>query len=80
VVRRVESEPERGSVRVELSLAANPHTHLPLQHGVPGVVEVRIESAAPWRMLMRGLSPQRTAAPRRELARDAEQRGDGSAG
>jgi membrane fusion protein (multidrug efflux system) len=80
VVKRVASEPERGSVRVELSLADNPHTHLPLQHGVPGVVEVRIESAAPWRMLMRGLSPQRTAAAQRELARDVEPRAEGSAG
>lgn len=80
VVRRVASEPERGSVRVELSLADNPNTHLPLQHGVPGVVEVRIERAAPWRFLTRGLVPQRTQEPRRELARDAAHGGDGSEG
>jgi multidrug resistance efflux pump len=61
-VQRVASEPQRGSVRVELSLSAQAFSRLPLEHGVPGRVEVRVESAAPWRMLMRSVMPPPTAA------------------
>jgi membrane fusion protein (multidrug efflux system) len=56
-VQQVASEAQRGRVRVELALATHLSTDLPLEHGVPGSVEVRVESTAPWRMLLRGMLP-----------------------
>ncbi|HTV24020.1 MAG TPA: HlyD family efflux transporter periplasmic adaptor subunit [Polyangiaceae bacterium] len=55
VVSRVASEPHAGTVRVELTLPPDSHTRVPLQHGLPGSVEVCVESAAPWRLLLRSL-------------------------
>lgn len=83
VVSQVAREPRAGSVRVELTLPPDTHTRVPLQHGLPGSVEVCVDSAAPWRLLLRSLdrllgSPDapdeasERAAARRPVASRAE--------
>ncbi len=81
-VTRVSSELRDGLVRVELALAEGAATAVPMQHGLPGRVEVAVEQTGPAVLALRaaGLllaapdtSPRVAGAPR-------EQRlGDGSA-
>jgi membrane fusion protein (multidrug efflux system) len=54
-VSRVASEPHDGAIRVELLLPRATDSRLPLQHGLPGSVEVCVERVAPWRLLLRSL-------------------------
>jgi membrane fusion protein, adhesin transport system len=63
-VSRVAGEVRDGSVRVELSLdtAANP-PHVPLQHGLPGSVEIEIERLTPAALVVR-TAGRMFAAPR----------------
>jgi len=79
-VQQVAGESQRGTVRVELSLSTSmtTTTHLPVEHGVPGAVEVRVESASPWRMLLRGVLPQPPS--RRPSAGEPVMAGDGPSG
>jgi hypothetical protein len=42
-----------GSVRVELRIEHDPSSRIPLQHGLPGTVEIAVERATPWTLLMR---------------------------
>jgi membrane fusion protein (multidrug efflux system) len=46
-VVNVGSEPANGLVRVELDVTREPGAHAPFEHGLPGVVEVRVEQASP---------------------------------
>jgi membrane fusion protein (multidrug efflux system) len=62
VVSQVAREPQRGQIRVELALADAGDTRLPVQHGLPGSIEVRLESAVPWRLLLRNLGPAASRA------------------
>jgi membrane fusion protein (multidrug efflux system) len=52
-VARVSSEVRDGSVRVELTVDAAQNTTIPLQHGLPGSVEVEVERISPARLLTR---------------------------
>src|SRR4029453_16049414 len=45
-VRRVASEVRNGRVRVELSVGPDLASPIPLQHGLPGTVEVQVERVA----------------------------------
>ncbi len=74
-VRHVASEPSQGAIRVELQVEGSALGGVPLQHGLPATVEIHVETATPWqllvRMLGRGLttaSPQSTTSGP-ELAR-----------
>ncbi len=56
-VRKVASEPHDGTIRVELTLPRSSAlaTRIPLQHGLPGSVDVQIDRAAPWSLLLRSV-------------------------
>jgi len=49
----VPSEIRYGKVRVELSIARSPAFAIPLQHGLPGSVEVEVERATPAALTLR---------------------------
>jgi membrane fusion protein (multidrug efflux system) len=52
-VASVASEIRDGRVRVELSLAGSPTFAIPMQHGLPGTVEVEVERASPAALTLR---------------------------
>ncbi|HBL26462.1 MAG TPA: hypothetical protein DD490_06475, partial [Acidobacteria bacterium] len=47
------SEPRDGRIRVELTLRPRPGSRLPLQHGLPGTVEVEVEKVSPAVLVLR---------------------------
>jgi membrane fusion protein (multidrug efflux system) len=54
-VLSVASETREGRVRVELALHESPLSAIPLEHGLPGAVEIEIERVAPVALLIRTL-------------------------
>jgi membrane fusion protein (multidrug efflux system) len=52
-VSTVASEIRDGKVRVELSIARSPAFAIPLQHGLPGSVEVEVERVSPAELTLR---------------------------
>ena len=52
-VMNVASEIRDGKVRVELAIEGRPESGVPLQHGLPGAVEVEVERIAPATLLLR---------------------------
>lgn len=50
---RVASEVRDGHVRVELGVDPDGASPIPLQHGLPGTVEVRVERLAPATLVLR---------------------------
>ncbi len=52
-VSRVASEIRDGKVRVELAVDRVPHPRIPIQHGLPGSVEIEIEHTTPATLLLR---------------------------
>ena len=46
----VGTEVRTGRVRVEFDLEDNASTRIPIQHGLPGVVEVAVEEVSPLRL------------------------------
>jgi membrane fusion protein (multidrug efflux system) len=50
---RVASEIRDGRVRVELALDSHGHSRAPLQHGLPGAVEVEVERVSPASLVLR---------------------------
>jgi len=52
-VRRVGSEVRHGRIRVELSVDPAETSPIPLQHGLPGSVEVQVERVAPVTLVLR---------------------------
>ncbi|HEV8581240.1 MAG TPA: HlyD family efflux transporter periplasmic adaptor subunit [Thermoanaerobaculia bacterium] len=52
-VARVASEPRDGRIRVELALRPDRRSRLPLQHGLPGTVEVEVEKVSPAVLVLR---------------------------
>jgi len=53
VVEAVASEIREGTVRVDLALHENPASSIPLQHGLPGTVEIEVERASPAILVLR---------------------------
>jgi len=53
VVSRLASEPRDGRIRVELALRPDRRSRLPLQHGLPGTVEVEVERVSPAVLVLR---------------------------
>ena len=52
-VTNVASEIRDGSIRVEMALDSDSGSRIPLQHGLPGSVEVEIESLSPANLVLR---------------------------
>lgn len=52
-VSSVASELQNGRVRVELTVQASPNSPIPLQHGLPGEVEVEVERVSPVALVLR---------------------------
>lgn len=59
-VTEIASEDREGAVRVELALLQSPDPRLPLLHGLPGSVEVEVESVTPASLLLRSLGRSST--------------------
>jgi membrane fusion protein (multidrug efflux system) len=53
MVSSVASEVRDGRVRVELAVQPNPTSAIPLQHGLPGSVEVEVERISPATLILR---------------------------
>ena len=64
-VVHVASEPRDGTIRTELVLQAGAASRIPIQHGLPGSVDVRVEEATPLALILRSVGAAVTgAAPR----------------
>ncbi|MCX6622527.1 MAG: HlyD family efflux transporter periplasmic adaptor subunit [Acidobacteria bacterium] len=63
LVARVASEIRDGAVRVELKVDTSRPCRIPLQHGMPGSVEVAVERISPATLMLR-LAGQLLASPR----------------
>jgi multidrug resistance efflux pump len=55
IVQSVARETRDGRVRVELAIQDSPPSSIPLEHGLPGSVEVEVERVAPVALLIRTL-------------------------
>jgi len=64
-VASIAREPRHGRVRVELTVHPHPASPIPLQHGLPGMVEVQVARVSPATLVLRAagrlLSGPRTA-------------------
>ena len=71
IVSRVASEPRTGTIRVELVSNAAAPALVPLQHGLPGSVEIEVERVSPAALVLRAVGhrlagvarPSATPAP-----------------
>lgn len=54
-VTSVATETRRGAIRVELHLDPKTPTAIPLQHGLPGTMEVEVERISPATLVLRGV-------------------------
>ncbi len=68
VVRSVGSEVREAQVRVELAFPSRRATRIPLEHGLPGEVEVEVERVSPAVLALRAAG-QSVLAPRTERGR-----------
>ncbi|HEV3051282.1 MAG TPA: HlyD family efflux transporter periplasmic adaptor subunit [Longimicrobium sp.] len=62
-VARVAREPRGGTLRVEIVLASDAPAGVPLEHALPGAVDVEIERVNPATLLLRAAGSRRRAAP-----------------
>jgi membrane fusion protein (multidrug efflux system) len=52
-VAETAGEPRRGRVRVQLAIHADPASPIPLQHGLPGTLEVEVDRISPAALVLR---------------------------
>jgi membrane fusion protein (multidrug efflux system) len=62
-VSSVGSEVRDGRVRVELTVLAGRGSRIPMQHGLPGVVEIEVERASPAVLLLRAAGRWLSGSP-----------------
>jgi membrane fusion protein (multidrug efflux system) len=74
-VTNVAHEGRHGQVRVELGLAPDMAFPIPLQHGMPGTIEVEVERVAPATLLLRSIGKRLGLA---RTARDGEDSNGGA--
>jgi len=67
-VTRVATEARDGVVRVELRLEHTMQTAIPLQHGLPGMVEIEVERVSPATLVLRGVGKHLGGSPRSATA------------
>jgi multidrug resistance efflux pump len=63
-VSSVANEARDGMIRVEFSLVPETLTAIPLQHGLPGTVEVEVERVSPVTLILRGVGHRLGVSPR----------------
>lgn len=68
IVTSVAHESRDGRIRVELRLVSEPPTSLPLQHGLPGTLEVEVERASPATLVLRTVGKRFGASPQPAVA------------
>src|SRR5262245_49364006 len=73
-VTSVATEARDGVVRVELRLEHTMQTAIPLQHGLPGMVEIEVERVSPVTLVLRGVGKHLGGSPR-SAAADGSQEG-----
>jgi membrane fusion protein (multidrug efflux system) len=62
VVRSVANEPRSGRIRVELDVRAAADSAIPIQHGLPGTLEIEIDRVSPAALVFRAAG-RRLSAP-----------------
>ena len=75
-VSRIASEPRSGLVRVELDVQKRPDSAIPIQHGLPGTLEIEVERVSPAELVLRAAG-RRLAAPLRSSPAIKNERNDG---
>jgi len=73
-VTRVATEARDGVIRVELYLTQERSTAIPLQHGLPGMVEIEVERVSPVALVLRGVG-KRLGGSHRSIAAAESQEG-----
>ena len=73
IVARVGSEAREGHIRVELDVTLDDGSELPLEHGLPGTVEVEVERLSPAALVLRSAGklldrPTTTGEPPRQAS------------
>ncbi|PYV73275.1 MAG: HlyD family secretion protein [Acidobacteria bacterium] len=76
-VTSLANEVRDGRIRVELTVDSNSGSHIPLQHGLPGTVEVKVEETSPAALVLRTAgrllaSPRSTSDSSRPAAESHE--------
>jgi membrane fusion protein (multidrug efflux system) len=66
-VSRVASEPRQGVVRVELIVHSESAPLIPLQHGLPGQIEIAVERASPVEIALRAAGRLLMNKPQAEM-------------
>lgn len=62
-VSRVSNEPRDGGVRVDLAIQRDSASAIPLEHGLPGVVEIEVDRASPAALLFRAAGKRLSISP-----------------
>ena len=52
-VSKVANEPRDGGIRVEFAVVPNSNSLIPLQHGLPGTIEVKVDRVSPAALVLR---------------------------
>jgi multidrug resistance efflux pump len=74
-VERVGNEPRGGWIRVELTVDRHTSLPIPLQHGLPGAVEVEVERVSPATLVLRAVG-KRLGASNRAVSPDGNRTGE----
>jgi membrane fusion protein (multidrug efflux system) len=74
VVTSVATEARDGVIRVELRLTQEKPTAIPLQHGLPGMVEIEVERVSPATLVLRGVGKHLGGSSRSAVAAGRQDR------
>ena len=61
-VHRVGTEPRSGVVRVELSIPESARFPVPVEHGLPGAVEIEVDRLSPFALVLRAAGRRLSSA------------------
>jgi len=69
----VATEARNGVIRVGIRLGQAMHTAIPLQHGLPGMVEIEVERVSPATLVLRGVGKYLGGSPRSAAAAGSQE-------
>ncbi|HEU4386654.1 MAG TPA: HlyD family efflux transporter periplasmic adaptor subunit [Blastocatellia bacterium] len=69
VVDSIANEPRDGTIRVDLNIQYDSASAIPLQHGLPGSVEIEVDRVSPAALLLRVVGKRFSFAPESQEAR-----------